>query len=150
MPPPVITIRLIVCRYFQEWFFSQVNPMNTTCENSENPDTPLPPADSEEVKAATAVKETPARPKHKPERGPVKELPRWRVLLHNDDVNEFEFVIRTVFELTPLGIRESAQRTMEAHKRGLSLLLVTHRERAELYQDQFRSKHLKVTIEPEN
>ena len=31
---------------------------------------------------------------------------------------------------------------------GVALLLVTHKERAELYADQFQSKGLTVTIEP--
>ena len=31
---------------------------------------------------------------------------------------------------------------------GVALLLTTHKERAELYQEQFQSKGLTVTIEP--
>jgi ATP-dependent Clp protease adapter protein ClpS len=37
--------------------------------------------------------------------------------------------------------------TIEAHETGVALLLVTHKERAELYCEQFRSKSLKVTME---
>ena len=62
--------------------------------------------------------------------------------------NEMMFVVKTVMELTPLGEDESKQRTMEAHETGVALLLVTHKERAELYQEQFKSKSLTVTIEP--
>ena len=41
-------------------------------------------------------------------------------------------------------------RTKEAHETGVALLLVTHKERAELYQDQFESKGLTtVTIQPD-
>jgi hypothetical protein len=36
----------------------------------------------------------------------------------------------------------------EAHHSGRSQLLLTHRERAELYVDQFASKGLAVVIEP--
>ena len=36
-----------------------------------------------------------------------------------------------------------------AHKTGVSLILVTHREHAELLQEQFASKRLTVTIEPD-
>jgi ATP-dependent Clp protease adapter protein ClpS len=39
---------------------------------------------------------------------------------------------------------------LEAHQRGISLLLTTHREHAELLHEQFHSKHLTVTIEPES
>jgi hypothetical protein len=37
----------------------------------------------------------------------------------------------------------------EADKTGVALLLTTHKERAELYKDQFESKGLTVTIEPD-
>jgi ATP-dependent Clp protease adapter protein ClpS len=37
---------------------------------------------------------------------------------------------------------------MEAHTTGVALVLTTHRERAELYQEQFKSRRLTVTIEP--
>lgn len=94
--------------------------------------------------AATAVKE---RTKPSPVRKPSKPLPPWKVLLHNDDKNEFLFVIQTVLELTPLNEDDAIRRTTEAHKAGVALLLVTHKERAELYQDQFQSKGLTVSIE---
>ena len=48
-------------------------------------------------------------------------------------------------EKTP---KKTELRTVEANQSGLSLLLVTHKERAELYQEQFQSKGLTVTIEP--
>ena len=77
-------------------------------------------------------------------------LPPYRVLLHNDDVNTFEHVIRTILQLTPLKEPEAVARTIEAHETGSSLLLVTHRERAELYVEQFTSKQLTVTCEPDD
>ena len=76
-------------------------------------------------------------------------LPPYRVLLHNDDVNTFEHVIRAILQLTPLKEPEAVARTIEAHETGSSLLLVTHRERAELYVEQFTSKQLTVTCEPD-
>lgn len=76
-------------------------------------------------------------------------LPPFRVLLHNDDVNSFEHVIQTILQLTPLKFEEAVERTLEAHESGLSLLLVTHRERAELYVEQFSSAQLTVTCEPD-
>lgn len=76
-------------------------------------------------------------------------LPRYRVILHNDDVNTFEHVIAAIRKLTPLTHEEAVQRTLEAHETGCSLLLVTHQERAELYVEQFASLNLTVTCEPE-
>jgi ATP-dependent Clp protease adapter protein ClpS len=72
------------------------------------------------------------------------------VLLHNDDKNEFPFVIKTIVELTPLNEQDATVRTREANDSGVALLLTTHKERAELYQEQFQSKGLIVTIEPAN
>jgi ATP-dependent Clp protease adaptor protein ClpS len=103
--------------------------------------------EEKESKGAVAVKPKRAR-KRKPQSKPPQPLPPWKVMLHNDDKNEMLFVVKTVMELTPLGEQESKRRTMEAHETGVALLLVTHKERAELYQEQFKSKGLTVTIEP--
>ncbi len=91
----------------------------------------------------TATAEKPA-----PTRTPPRLLPQYRVLLHNDDVNDIVYVVETVLLLTPLKKPEAVRRTLEAHRRGITLLLVTHRERAELYVEQFSSRRLTVTIEP--
>ncbi len=93
-------------------------------------------------KSSSATKRAPAKPT-------PKKLPPWKVLLHNDDVNDMIFVIESIIVLTPLGIDEATDRMWEAHHSGLTLLLVTHQERAELYKDQFTSRGLTVTIEPD-
>jgi ATP-dependent Clp protease adapter protein ClpS len=51
-------------------------------------------------------------------------------------------------ELTPLNREDALGRMLEAHKSGVALLLVTHKERAELYLDQFQTKGLTISIEP--
>jgi ATP-dependent Clp protease adaptor protein ClpS len=76
-------------------------------------------------------------------------LPPFRVVLHNDDVNTFEHVILAILKLTPLNEKEAVDRTVEAHETGLSLLLVTTKERAELYVEQFATYALTVTCEPD-
>lgn len=102
-----------------------------------------PPPPSQDDGTATAVAKRPA-----PTRTPPKTLPPYRVLLHNDDVNTEAHVVATICELTTLGRPRAVVAMFEAHTTGLSLLLVTHKERAELYQEQFKSKSLTVTIEP--
>ena len=77
-----------------------------------------------------------------------KRLPGWAVLLHNDDVNEIEFVVRSVVEIARLAVGDAVDRTMEAHDSGVAMLVVTHREKAELLQEQLVSRGLTVTIEP--
>jgi len=93
---------------------------------------------------------TKALPKKAPRRTPPKELPRYRVLLHNDDHNEMSYVVGVIRKLTPLTKEEATMRMWEAHPNGVALLLVTHKERAELYMEQFASCGLTVTIEPES
>lgn len=84
-----------------------------------------------------------------PARPVPKNLPRWKVLLHNDDVNDMEYVVVTVQNIVHLNQQDATRRTIEAHQTGVSLLITTHQELAELYQQQFASKNLMVTIEPE-
>lgn len=55
-----------------------------------------------------------------------------------------------IVELTPLNREDALTRMLEAHKSGVALLLVTHKECAELYLDQFQSMGLSVSIEPSN
>jgi ATP-dependent Clp protease adapter protein ClpS len=98
--------------------------------------------------SGTATAKPKRAPKKNPQHKPPQPLPPWKVLLHNDDKNEIGFVVRTVMELTPLKEQEAELRTVEANDTGVALLLVTHKERAELYQEQFQSKGLTVTIEP--
>src|SRR3954463_10482410 len=89
-----------------------------------------------------------AAPKTAPKNKPPQMLPPWKVLLHNDDKNEMPHVISTIVELTTLKEQDAKLRTIEAHETGVALLLTTHKERAELYKDQFESKGLVVSIEP--
>lgn len=93
-----------------------------------------------------------AKPKKATQKVPKKRppgfLPQWKVLLHNDDKNAVDFVIVTIVELTPLNKQEAELRTKEADQTGVALLLTTHKEKAELYEEQFQSKGLTVTIEP--
>ena len=97
-------------------------------------------------KGGTALKEKPAR-KQKPKRKGPGHLPVWKVLLHNDDDNDMEYVIETILMLTPLEELQAKIAMKEAHDEGVALLLTTHRERAELYKEQFESRGLTVTIE---
>jgi ATP-dependent Clp protease adaptor protein ClpS len=116
---------------------------------SENEKQSPPPVEKDEGKetSGTAVatpRERPAPGKREPGR-----LPPYKVLLHNDDKNTMDHVVRSILGLTTLREEDAVQRTIEAHKTGVALLLVTHKERAELYQEQFASFSLTVTIEPD-
>jgi ATP-dependent Clp protease adaptor protein ClpS len=79
----------------------------------------------------------------------VELVPPYKVILHNDDVNDMVRVVEVILRLTPLTREEATRKMFEAHYTGWSVLLVTHKERAELYQEQFTSCKLTVTIEPD-
>jgi len=83
-----------------------------------------------------------------PKKRPPQLLPPFKVLLHNDDVNDILFVVESIVMLTPLNEQDAVERMKEAHETGVALLMTTHRERAELIQQQFSSRGLTVTIEP--
>ena len=91
----------------------------------------------------TAPVHKPAPPARKPQK-----LPPYKVLLHNDEVNTIEHVIKSIRRLTVLSAQDAMLRALEAHEAGISLLTVTHRERAELLVEQFASLSLTVAIEP--
>jgi ATP-dependent Clp protease adaptor protein ClpS len=99
------------------------------------------PASQSAPQTATGVKDQPA-----PAR--LDRMPPFRVLLHNDDKVDMEYVVETICELTPVEPPRATTIMLEAHTTGVALVLTTHRERAELYQEQFKSKRLTVTIEP--
>jgi ATP-dependent Clp protease adapter protein ClpS len=77
-----------------------------------------------------------------------RPLPPFKVLLHYDAGTELMAVVRAVMELTRLCRAEATHKMWEAYHNGRSLVLVTHRERAELYVEQFAGRGLTTSIEP--
>jgi ATP-dependent Clp protease adaptor protein ClpS len=87
------------------------------------------------------VAERPAPPR-------TDHLPPFKVLLHNDDVNDAEHVVRSLVAHTPLSVARAIDVMTEAHNTGVALVVTTHQELAELYQGQLQSLGLTSTIEP--
>ena len=114
----------------------QKKPISSPETEANDPNVPASPKAT-----AQATPKTKA-PKRKP-------LPRFKLLLHNDDFNLVDDVVRIVVKLAGLTLQDARERTKEADRTGVALLLVTHKERAELYQEQFRSMRLTTTIEPD-
>jgi ATP-dependent Clp protease adaptor protein ClpS len=108
---------------------------NTPSQDSESNVTSAPTSPQTDL----ATKPRPATP---------RLLPPWKVLLHNDDVNDQEHVVAAILALTNLKPAEAVRCMKEAHQTGVGLVLNTHRERAELYVTQFQRRDLTVTIEP--
>ena len=77
-----------------------------------------------------------------------RQLPPYRVILKNNAAVDMMFIVRTIMELTRFCRAEATHKMWEAHHCGRSLLLITHKERAELYVEQFAARGLTVFIEP--
>ncbi len=72
-------------------------------------------------------------------RDSTRLAPRWKVILHNDEVTTFDFVIDLLITLFRKPHVEAARLTYEVHRSGSALVVVTSFERAELYLEQVRS-----------
>lgn len=86
-----------------------------------------------------------SRPKDRPRRG---QLPQYRIVLHPDAVNDLMYVVRAVMEVTRFCRAEATNKMWQAQHCGRSVLLITYRERAELYAELLADKGLTVTLEP--
>jgi ATP-dependent Clp protease adaptor protein ClpS len=88
------------------------------------------------------------------ETAPVTErettvIPRYKVLLHNDDVNSMEHVVEALHQVFKFELEECVRIMLEAHDQGVALCAVEPLEQAELHRDQLLSFSLAATIEPE-
>ena len=72
-------------------------------------------------------------------RDSTRLAPRWKVILHNDEVTTFDFVIDLLVTLFRRPHAEAVRLTFEVHESGSALITVTSFERAELYLEQVRS-----------
>jgi ATP-dependent Clp protease adaptor protein ClpS len=79
-----------------------------------------------------------------------KLAPRYRVLLHNDDVNSMEYVVQTLMKTVPnLTIPQAVSIMMEAHTNGIALVITCAQEHAEFYCETLKNHSLTCTIEPD-
>ncbi len=76
-------------------------------------------------------------------------MPLYKVLLHNDDVNSMEHVVRALQQVFRFEPEECVRIMVEAHTNGMALCTVEPLEQAELHRDQLISFSLVATIEPE-
>ncbi len=93
---------------------------------------------------------TEAAPTTTPAPRPMQAGPMgpWAVVVHNDDVNTFDFVIRCLREIARLELTAAVVKTKEIHHEGASRVTCTHREHAELIAERLCSRGLTSTIEP--
>jgi ATP-dependent Clp protease adaptor protein ClpS len=85
---------------------------------------------------------SPDAPQVLPGTGTVEKTelaPRWKVILHNDDITTFEFVVALLVGVFQKETEEAVRLTQEVHDTGSALITVTGFERAELYVEQVHS-----------
>ncbi len=79
-----------------------------------------------------------------------KLAPRYRVLLHNDDFNPMEYVVRVLLEtVNSLTQPQAINIMMEAHQSGVALVIACAQEHAEFYSETLNNHGLTSTIEPD-
>lgn len=88
----------------------------------------------------------------------LKRYHRYAVVLHNDDLNTYEFVVFVVQSVFNYPVEKCVQHMLEAHETGQSIVWVGTLELAELKADQIvafgpdpraskKAEPLRVTIE---
>ena len=81
------------------------------------------------------------------ERALRERLPRYAVVLYNDDYHAMDFVVEALVNSVPELIVEEAMGIMlEAHNSGSAVVIVCMLEQAELYRDRIQSYGLGVSI----
>ncbi len=70
-----------------------------------------------------------------------------KLILHNDDVNSFDYVINTLIEILQYSSEQACQATYIAHHRGSHIIKEDMDSVLLKYKEQFTSKNIIVTIE---
>jgi ATP-dependent Clp protease adaptor protein ClpS len=76
-------------------------------------------------------------------------IPLFKVLLHNDDHNTMEHVIKALLRVFKFELSVCDRIMREAHQNGVALCTLEPLEKAEHHRDQLVSFSLISTIEPE-
>lgn len=72
----------------------------------------------------------------------------FKVLLHNDDVNDMGHVVQSLTKSVPQLSKQQALDIMkEAHQHGVALVVTCPQEHAEMYRDNLQSCGLVSSIE---
>jgi ATP-dependent Clp protease adaptor protein ClpS len=104
------------------------NPRSSPDVSSASTEAPSPTLESKpQLKARS-------RNRNKP-----KQLPPYNVILLNDDDHTYEYVIRMLGELFAFPAERGYQLAKVVDKEGRAILLTTHRELAELKQEQIHA-----------
>ena len=80
----------------------------------------------------------------------LDRLPRYAVILYNDDYHSMDYVVEALVKSVPdLIVEEAVGIMFEAHNTGSAVVIVCLLEQAELYRDRIRGYGLGVDIRRE-
>ena len=80
----------------------------------------------------------------------TKLLSPYKVLIHNDDYNDMNYVIFALLHsVNSLSMQEAERIMLTAHLTGQAVVVVCPKEAAEYYQERLLSYNLTATIEPD-
>jgi ATP-dependent Clp protease adaptor protein ClpS len=80
----------------------------------------------------------------------TKLLPPYKVIVHNDDYNEMNYVVFALLHsVNTLTVQEAERIMLTAHLTGKAVVIVCPKEAAEYYQERLLSYNLTATIEPD-
>jgi ATP-dependent Clp protease adaptor protein ClpS len=80
----------------------------------------------------------------------TKLLPPYKVLIHNDDFNEMNYVVFALLHsVNSLSMQDAERIMLTAHLIGQAVVVVCPKEAAEYYQERLLSYNLTATIEPD-
>jgi ATP-dependent Clp protease adaptor protein ClpS len=65
--------------------------------------------------------------------------PRWRVIIHNDDVTPMDFVVNVLMQIFRLGLGEADNVMLEAHHTGVAHVITLPLEEAEVRVERAHS-----------
>lgn len=79
----------------------------------------------------------------------LRLLPKYRVILHNDDYNTMDHVVEALMRtVTSLTAHDAVQIMLEAHTNGQAQVIICLKEIAEHYRESLEHNGLTSTIEP--
>lgn len=76
----------------------------------------------------------------------TNSLQQYNVILLNDSKNTLDDVKYRISQIMKFSQQVAHMKAMEANDQGSSILLTTHKERAEMYKEQFHGYKINVDI----
>ena len=78
-----------------------------------------------------------------------KYHPKYKVILHNDDVNDFQHVMNSLQKVVGLDQQNAYNIMMIAHSSGKAVVIICEKEHAEHYRQGLLDQGLTATMEQE-